>query len=409
MFNFGLNTKKLKKLNRELVLKTIYNNKPISRDKISKILNLTPATITKIINEFEKMGLVYEKEMVKSGVGRSSILIDVKDTKHYILGIYLGNESIYGVLANMNIEIINKIEYPKKNWNHNNASKIVIDMIKELLYVSAINIDKIIGFGITAIGPITYESKKVIEFLKKYPFTWEDSIADIISKKFNKNVYIDNSSNAIAIAENWFGYGKNYNNFAVFCFGGKGEQTGLGAGLILENILYQGSNNIVAEIGHITINNNGQKCWCGNFGCLNLFLNNYAMLKKYNELKKDFPECDLAKVNFDNNIEEIFNYRNEKDPIYNEFTNYVANYLAIAAINLFNILDLEAIIIDFNESQNVNLFPLIKKVETIVRARVFPNIRDKVKILDGKFKKDAELIGAASLVLNGMFNIENIK
>ena len=70
----GLNARLGKKVNRELILKTIYNHRPIYRADIAKITGLTPASITKIINEFLDIGIVREISKGKTFSGRKSLI-----------------------------------------------------------------------------------------------------------------------------------------------------------------------------------------------------------------------------------------------------------------------------------------------------------------------------------------------
>ena len=102
MNDLGLNAKLSKKVNRELVLKTIYNKRPISRADIANYVSLTPASITKIVDEFINLGLVNEIGRVKSSYGRKPILIDINGDSFYIIGIYIARKKISGIITNLN-------------------------------------------------------------------------------------------------------------------------------------------------------------------------------------------------------------------------------------------------------------------------------------------------------------------
>jgi predicted NBD/HSP70 family sugar kinase len=402
----GINAKLSKKINRELVLKIIYNRRPISRADIATITGLTPASITKIIDEFLDIGLVYEIGRDKSSYGRKPVLIDINSDSFYIIGIYTARKSISGIITDLNADIQKKVVYEKPYLRDPDLSKVVMNLIEELLKASKISIDKILGIGMAVPGPINAKKGEIINegLDEKPPYSWERvPLTESVSEKFGIPVFADNCSNTIALGESWFGNGMNYRNFVVLSFG-----EGVGGGLVLKSRLYRGEDDIVGEIGHTTIDVNGPRCECGNYGCLELFVKNKAIIEKYNSLVKKYPDSKLAKINI-KKVEDIYNYKDKNDPIYNEIINHLANYLGIGAVNLVNILNPEAIIIGTNELEDIEMDTLIEKITEIVRNRAYSVVRNKVKVIPGKLKSNAQLIGSISLVLRDFFKLDSFK
>ena len=406
MFISGVNAKLSKKINRELVLKTIYNHRPISRADIAKITGLTPASITKIIDEFTGIDLVYEIGRDKSSYGRKPVLIDINSDSFYIIGIYIARKSISGIITNLNADIQESIKYRKAYLDSPDLCKKVIDLINELLKISKIDKRKILGIGMAVPGPINAKKGEIISkgLDEKPPYSWKRvPLTESVLKEFNLPVFTDNCSNVSAIGESWFGNGINYRNFVLLSFG-----EGVGGGLILGSRLYRGEDDIVGEIGHNTVNINGSKCECGNYGCLELFVKNKAVIEKYNKLVNKYPESGLAKMNVEK-VEDIYNYKDKNDPIYNEIINHLANYLGTGVINLINILNPEAIIISTNELEDIEMDLLIEKITGMVRKRAYSIVRNKVKVLPGKLKSNVQLIGSISLVLRDFFKLDSFK
>ena len=129
----GLNAKFSKKVNREVVLKTIYNHKPISRADIAKITGLTSASITKIINEFINIGLVKEKNKVGTKSGRKPILLDIDKDSYYIISISISRKKILVALANINSEIINEVTSTRIEFGKNDFAKDIIKTLKIIM------------------------------------------------------------------------------------------------------------------------------------------------------------------------------------------------------------------------------------------------------------------------------------
>jgi N-acetylglucosamine repressor len=402
----GSNSKLSKKINRELVLKTIYNNKPIPRSAIAKITGLTPASITKIIDEFLNMGLVVEIGNDLSDIGRKPILIDINKDNFYIIGLYIARNSISGIITNLNAEIIEKIQYKNSHLSQTDVIDKVIDLINKLLINSKININKILGIGMAVPGPINAKRGEIIDkgLKAEPPYSWKRlPLAEKVAEAIGLPVFADNCSNASILGEGWFGNGIKYNNFALISFG-----EGVGGGLILKSRLYRGEDDIVGEIGHSTINTTGSRCECGNYGCLELYIKNTAIMKLYQELIVKYPESKLGKMEV-KKVEDIYNFNNKTDPIYAYIIDYLINYLGVGVINLINILNPEAIIISTNELEDIEMDMIISKITEMVRQRAYPVVKNKVDIVQSKLKSNIQLIGSISLVLRDYFELRDIK
>jgi len=402
----GANAKLSKQINRELVLKIIYNRRPISRANIANITGLTPASISKIIDEFIDIGLVYEIRKDVSNYGRKPVLIDINSESYHIVGIYIARKSISGIITNLNADIKKKIIYEKSKLSDKKLLDNVNDLISKLLDSSKTDKNKILGIGMAVPGPINANKGEILnsEISEEPPYNWKKvPLTESVSKKFGLPVFADNCSNTSALGESWFGNGMNYKNFVLFSFG-----EGVGSGLILKNRLYRGEDDIIGEIGHTTIYADGPRCECGNYGCMELYVKNHTILKKYNELAKKYPNSKLAKSNI-KKIEDIYNFSEESDPIYIEIIDHLTKYLGIGTVNLINTLNPEAVIIGTNEIGDIKMDAVINKIRKIVKNRAYSVVRDKVRIIPSKLGNNAQLVGSICLVLRDFFKLESYR
>ncbi|MCL4418078.1 MAG: ROK family transcriptional regulator [Actinobacteria bacterium] len=391
-------------INREFVLKTIYNHRPISRTDIAKITGLTTAAITKIVNEFLEIGIVKETSKRKSFSGRKPVFIDINSDSYFIIGVYIARKSISGIITNLNADILKRVVYNKSLLENPNLLDEVIKLIDELLKTSGINKEKILGIGMAVPGPINSKNGEVIyrNLSEGPPYVWvRVPLTEAVLEKFGIPVFADNDSNASAVGESWFGNGMEFKNFILINFG-----EAVGGGLILKSRLYRGEDDIVGEIGHNTVDINGPKCECGNYGCLELFTKNEAIIEKYNILRKKYPDSELAKKQV-TNVEGIYNFKDKNDPIYNEILDYLAKYLGTGIINMINTLNPQAVIIVTNEIDKIDINPLLNRIRDFVKKRAYPIVREKVKIIPGRLGNDVQLIGSISLVLRDFFNLRD--
>lgn len=105
--------------------------------------------------------------------------------------------------------------------------------------------------GISCGGPLDSE-KGLILCPPNLPNLHNFAIAEALKKKYNIPAFLQNDANACALAEWLYGAGERCKNMVFLTFG-----TGLGAGLILDGKLYEGTNGNAGEVGHVRLSENG--------------------------------------------------------------------------------------------------------------------------------------------------------
>lgn len=103
------------------------------------------------------------------------------------------------------------------------------------------------AIGISCGGPLDSQ-KGVIQSPPNLP-EWDNVyIVEYFQKETGISTYLCNDANAGALAEWRMGAGKGCRNMVFMTFG-----TGLGAGLILNGQLYEGTSDMAGELGHIRL------------------------------------------------------------------------------------------------------------------------------------------------------------
>jgi glucokinase len=111
--------------------------------------------------------------------------------------------------------------------------------------------ESLAGIGVSCGGPL--DSQRGVIQAPPNLSTWIDiPIVEILMKEFGCPVYLENDANAGALAEHRFGAGKGSHNMIFLTMG-----TGFGAGIILGDRIYQGTNGMAGEIGHVRLTPDG--------------------------------------------------------------------------------------------------------------------------------------------------------
>lgn len=255
--------------------------------------------------------------------------------RNLYVGIDLGGTKIYTALADENGEIIKEII--KSTEAEKGYEQIVDKIIESVDYVSE-NIDgNIVCIGIGSPGPLDVKNGLILD-PANLPFR-NYNIVKVLNDKFNLPVYLDNDANAATLAEYLFGAGKGTTNMIFIT-----ASTGVGAGAILNNSIYRGSTSNALELGHTTVDYSGNKCGCGNRGCVEAIASGTAIKKTANEALKTDVETTLRKYK-EVTAKEVFEEAERGDKLSKDVLKEALGYLGVAVTNAANAFDPDMIVV----------------------------------------------------------------
>jgi glucokinase len=305
-------------------------------------------------------------------------------TKKFAIGIDLGGTNLRVALVSEEGEIVRKIRKP--------TSEQVIDLISES--VREIPYERIEGIGIGAAGVIGKKSG-MIGASPNFRAVEGIDIVGELSRTFGVPVFIENDASAAALGEKLGGAGRSFENFVLLTLG-----TGIGGGII-----YRGSLLAVsAEMGHMSINSEGERCPCGNLGCLENYASARAMISKAVAMIEKGAES-LLKECCKGNIykltpEDIYRSALDGDNLSREILRDAGKYLGVGLANIINMMSPEAIILTGGLIGAWNIY--VQEAIKEASRRAFRELFDSVKILPSSLGDNAGLVGAASLVFGGL-------
>jgi len=317
--------------------------------------------------------------------------------KKYSIGVDLGGTNIVCAIVNYQGKIINRLKVPTLAERGKEATiKKIIETIHENIVQSNIALDDIIGIGIGAPGPLDTK-RGVINFAPNLP-GWRDvPLKKILEVEFSMKVVLENDANAAAWGERCFGIGRGVDNLVCFTLG-----TGIGGGIIIDSKIYHGSNYGAAELGHMTVNKDGPRCNCGNYGCLEAYSSATGIKNRIKSRIKEGIKSDF--LNFDSDdelldsirLKSIFETARKGDKLTKDIVEEAISYLGIAIANITNILNPEMVVLVggiTNEGDKL-LIPLKEEV----KKRAFYSNYKSLKIVIGELGGNAGVLGAAALL-----------
>lgn len=393
------NKQLIKELNRALVINTILNCGPLSRTRIAEITDLGLSTVSNIVADLIKKGLIYENGEEESRGGRRPILLEFNGNERFVLGIKIGLDGIVVGLLNLKSKIIDKnfFSCPVKQ-EEETILEVLSKAIQEIIDRNRIDTRGIVGCGIGVSGLVNQKEgylvfSPILEWGKV-------RFREILEEKFKFPVFVDKDVNALALAEKRFGAGKEISHFICITIG-----KGVGAGIVINGEIYYGGFGGAGDFGHIIIEKDGPRCYCGKKGCLEIFSSDQFIVNKMKEYlnKKDNHQIkNFLRGNMDLDsisTQEILKLAQRGEEIGWSIFQELGENLAWGIMNLISLFDPELILIGGEGARAGELIfnPVRQKIK-----EYFP-FKQEVKILPLQTGEDGWIIGSAELVLQEVF------
>jgi len=264
----------MRAINRSKILEAIRTIGMISRIDIARTTGLSQALVTGLSADLIKEGLIIEKQSGEYEGGRRPMLLALNPEGAFVVGVNLSIAELSVVIVNFEGTVVASYAQSLAPIHHS-VSEIavsVVGAIQACIWEANFAKEQISGVGIGIPGLVDPDSGN-IRFLPNYG--WENvNLKELVQTKLNHPCYIDNSSNTLALAEQWFGEGKGVDNFLVVTI-----ENGVGLGAVINGRIYRGEEGIAGEFGHITINPDGPECRCGKKGCVEAYAGIIAIMR----------------------------------------------------------------------------------------------------------------------------------
>ena len=385
MANSPKNSTFMKLQNRNEILKIIHKE-PISRAELARITGLTRAAISIIVDELMDRNIIIETGTGEVDLGRKPVILDINPSSFYIIGLDISRAHYSIGLVNMKGQVVEKKRTPLQHqMNPFDTIKLVIKEISTILREKNIGEDKILGLGISAPGPLDVKNGIILN-PPNFDMWKNVHVVDLLKEAFKFNIFIDNNSVALALAEKNFGIGKTLNSFILLVI-----DTGIGAGIVINDNLYRGREGFGGEVGHTSINMEGRTCSCGNRGCLEVYASIPAILEEASKINRDISSWNY-----------IVDKAMDGDEQCNSILDREAKYLSSGIVNAVNILEVEAIVLTGDVIYEPGILQN-KIYEYVNRTAIIRDIR-KTDILITAIIEDREVVSAATIIIDKFFN-----
>lgn len=389
------NSKSNKIQNRNVILKMIALNAPVSRVSLSQMSGLSKMSLTNIINEFIDEGIVVETGIDNSSSGkRKPILLELADGALCSVGIHITRSYVDGCIVDIKGTILYSIRKDlSADTTKDKLSDIILSLVESLCMMRP---KKILGVGVSALGPIDFEKGMILNPSNFYGIRNLEVVKLIKDYCPELPVFLNRNTNCAVLAEKYYGYGKLCDNFAYI-----GVSNGVGCGVIANDQLVTGDKGLACEMGHISVDLNGPVCACGNHGCLELYASLLAARKNAEDAIKAGKKTSLVSpVDY----YPIIKAARNGDKVANDVLDKQCKYLAVGIVNVVNAFNPSKVIIGNDIAIGGDI--IIDRLKKFVGNTPIATKDKPIDILLSKFYDKAPLLGGAAFVFENLYFTE---
>lgn len=360
---------------------------------LSEHINKSVPLTSRLLNEMMEEGIVVELGYALSTGGRRPQMYALDPDLLYMVTVAMDQMITRIALLDMRNNYVGEIKSVELLLNNNpDALDQLTQYLQDFISDSGISKDKIIGVGIGMPGLVNLGKGVNCSFFNEGDGR---SISIAIESAIGVPVLIENDSSLIALAELKFGVARNKQNVMVINIG-----WGIGLGMILNGVLFRGHDGFAGEFSHIPIFTNNKICSCGKFGCLETEVSLLYVVQKAIDGLKNGKLSILKDLSIDH-LEEassaILDAASKGDRFAVELLSGTAYNIGRGVAILIHLLNPELIVLSGRGSVAGKI--LKPPIEQAINEHCIPKISENTSIEISSLGYEAELIGAAALLM----------
>lgn len=324
---------------RQQVFEQVRANGQMPRMDVARALNISPGSVTTITSDLIARGLLQEVEDSQRGPsrGRPPIALRVAPLSRFVVGMKLSDERHTAVLLDLAGNIVAGAHQTSGALRQSNEEILadVNTLMGKLLQKAGRAPDDISAVGIGLPGLVD-ACTGVVRWSPVMTET-DTPLRDQLAAMLGLPVSLDNDTNLLTLAELWFGAGRGISNFAVVTI-----ERGVGMGLVLNNRLFRGALGPGMELGHTKVQLDGALCRCGQRGCLEAYVADYALIREAGTALDRDPRIDSSAVTM---IETLYQEANAGNEAALAIFSRAGRFLSVGLANIVQLFDPERIIL----------------------------------------------------------------
>lgn len=394
-----VNSQLMGRSNRAAILDIIRTSGPISQADIVTSAHVGNTTVSDIMRELREGQLVQEVGSGQSAIGRKPRLWQFNPKAGRVLAADVDVDRTYAAALDLSGNVEGRAILP--SGAQEGQEKVLTNLqraLEEVLAKLSLVPSDTMGIGISFDGEVDTEGSVIWSG----NLGWRDvPLGRLVEERCGTPVFVEHNMRAMALAEHWFGSGRDVRNLVCVYVGG-----GVGAGIIIDGKPYRGMHGRAGEVGHTSVVAGGPMCTCGKQGCLELFAARPAIIRRAEMAIADARESaaidSVLSAGGELTLDTIFGAAQEGDKVAKRILEETGFYIGVGVANAINNFDPEVVVLAgdvIDKSRGM----LIEIVRDTAKAETVDGTRRTIEIREGVLRENAGVIGAATLVYQDIF------
>lgn len=368
----------LKKINRSMVLDLIRKRGRISRADISRELNISKPTVSKVVSELLSEELIREAGLADSSGGKPAMLLEYNVQAGYVVGIYVGPSFMIYALADLGASILRRLKTDLVHGEH--AVEVMAHNVAMLCQGVCDQEQKLLSVGVAVAG-LTDPEEGIVRVARHLP-GWEGlKLRDALMERLDIPVVIDNDVNMAIVGEHSHGAVQGVNDAVMVTVG-----DAIALGVMISGKVHRGVHFAAGEIGNMVIDRqqfsqNGEP----RSGYLDKIVS-------WRLLGSDWPEDDNA-LGYNRMSEDVFIRASEDTQFAEKLLKQNWTDIGLAIANVVSVLDPQVVVLGGEITRVPSVF--VEGIGEVIRKVALYS----PKIVVSELGRDAELLGSINAAL----------
>ncbi|MDR3202050.1 MAG: ROK family transcriptional regulator [Bifidobacteriaceae bacterium] len=371
----------LREINAARILAALKLAGALPHAEIARRTGLSPASVTNIVRELTAVGAVEVADSLQDG--RRCRLVSRRTRPGYVLGIDIGRTHLRACLADLGRHVIGE---STRTMALGSPAEVGLELAEELLAevvaAAGVSRDRLLAAGVGVPGPI-HHATGTIGAGTLLPEWMGIDLPARFAQVLGVPTYVENDANLGALAEHsWRPVRESSASTLVYVR----LATGIGSGIVVDGELYSGATGTAGEIGHVTVDENGPLCRCGNRGCLEAFAAPSSQVALLSSM--------LGRTV---TVEDWVRMARAGSPAAVRLLEDMGHHIGAALANLCNLVNPDLVALGGPITAAGRL--LLEPVRAEVRRRAIPAASEFVRIEVARHAERSAVFGAVSLAL----------
>ncbi|PRX96798.1 ROK family transcriptional regulator [Allonocardiopsis opalescens] len=268
----------LRRGNRSVLLWQLYLRGTLTRNDLARATGLSAATVSNVVSQLIRDGVVVEDGSVESDGGRPHVLLRVNAGHGHLVGVDVGETRVRVELFDLSMATKAKADYGLDSGGRDVEALVglIHAGLRAVLDNSGVPAERVLGVGVGVPGVVEHTPEAVVH---GQTVGWDAvPLERLLREDTTLPLFIENGAKSMGQAEMWFGAGRGASSAVIALIG-----SGVGASVVANGATYRGASSSAGEWGHTTIQIDGRACRCGARGCLEAYVGAEAVLDRYRE------------------------------------------------------------------------------------------------------------------------------